>query len=201
MFGRVRAPSSSPESLERPPPKIIKDDPLSVYEATLMKLRVGSQRHLHSLPEAARDVDGDCSSVTVSESPTSPSSPCAEMMTIESNHISANLLRSSENVSLNEEAIMMDTDDSVESVSLTSSDDQSTGSLKQHGSRNVSVLYLFTKFKDSQRALSSSREAKRSLTNGSVSFSSDSGSQSLSTTKGQEELESTSSFPVNQIQD
>ncbi|GKV13846.1 hypothetical protein SLEP1_g24818 [Rubroshorea leprosula] len=114
MFGRVRAPSSSPESLERPPPKIIKDDPLSVYEATLMKLRVGSQRHLHSLPEAARDVDGDCSSVTVSESPTSPSSPCAEMMTIESNHISANLLRSSENVSLNEEVIMMDTDDSVE---------------------------------------------------------------------------------------
>ncbi|KAF2619396.1 hypothetical protein F2Q68_00041138 [Brassica cretica] len=31
MFGRLRPPPSSPDSLERYPAKIIKDDPLSVY--------------------------------------------------------------------------------------------------------------------------------------------------------------------------
>ncbi|KAL4283051.1 hypothetical protein GQ457_16G031570 [Hibiscus cannabinus] len=44
MFGRVRASPSSLDSFETPPSKIIKDDSLSVYEATLMKLKLGSQR-------------------------------------------------------------------------------------------------------------------------------------------------------------
>ncbi|KAJ0248447.1 hypothetical protein HA466_0155460 [Hirschfeldia incana] len=43
MFGRLRPPPSSPDSLERYPAKIIKDDPLSVYESTLLKLKQGSR--------------------------------------------------------------------------------------------------------------------------------------------------------------
>ncbi|KAK8488952.1 hypothetical protein V6N13_060928 [Hibiscus sabdariffa] len=44
MFGRVRA-SPSLDSFETPS-KIIKDDSLSIYEITLIKLKLGSQRHL-----------------------------------------------------------------------------------------------------------------------------------------------------------
>uniref|UniRef100_A0A1J3GTU8 Uncharacterized protein n=1 Tax=Noccaea caerulescens TaxID=107243 RepID=A0A1J3GTU8_NOCCA len=43
MFGRLRPPPSSPDCLERYPAKIIKDDPLSVYESTLLKLKQGSR--------------------------------------------------------------------------------------------------------------------------------------------------------------
>ncbi|CAH8307243.1 unnamed protein product [Eruca vesicaria subsp. sativa] len=43
MFGRLRPPPTSPDSLERYPAKIIKDDPLSVYESTLLKLKQGSR--------------------------------------------------------------------------------------------------------------------------------------------------------------
>ncbi|KAF8100098.1 hypothetical protein N665_0231s0036 [Sinapis alba] len=43
MFGRLRPPPSSPDSLERYPAKIIKDDRLSVYESTLLKLKQGSR--------------------------------------------------------------------------------------------------------------------------------------------------------------
>ncbi|KAE8667936.1 Nucleoside diphosphate kinase 2, IA IA,NDPK IA,ATNDPK2 [Hibiscus syriacus] len=46
MFGRVRAsPSPSLDSFETPPSKIIKDDSLSIYETTLMKLKLGSKCH------------------------------------------------------------------------------------------------------------------------------------------------------------
>ncbi|CAH8267887.1 unnamed protein product [Arabidopsis lyrata] len=44
MFGRLRPPPSPPDCLERYPAKIIKDDPLSVYESTLLKLKQGSTR-------------------------------------------------------------------------------------------------------------------------------------------------------------
>ncbi|XP_057548927.1 uncharacterized protein LOC130827277 [Amaranthus tricolor] len=50
MFGRIRASPSPVEclELERLPSKIYKDDSLSIYEATLMKLKKGSQRCLSS---------------------------------------------------------------------------------------------------------------------------------------------------------
>ncbi|KFK34154.1 hypothetical protein AALP_AA5G107600 [Arabis alpina] len=53
MFGRLRPPPSPPESLERYPAKIIKDDPLSVYETTLLKLKQGSRLDTSSETEAA----------------------------------------------------------------------------------------------------------------------------------------------------
>ncbi|EEF51849.1 hypothetical protein RCOM_1507320 [Ricinus communis] len=71
MFGRVRAASSSLDSLERPPSKIFKDDPLSIYETTLIKLKLGSQRDLNSpspSEEAGEEMESDCSTITVSTS-------------------------------------------------------------------------------------------------------------------------------------
>ncbi|XP_058763412.1 uncharacterized protein LOC131636831 [Vicia villosa] len=45
MFGRIRASPSSLDSLEgSPPSKILKDDSFSIYEATLMKLKLGAKR-------------------------------------------------------------------------------------------------------------------------------------------------------------
>ncbi|KAI5678365.1 hypothetical protein M9H77_09315 [Catharanthus roseus] len=73
MLGRVRRPSiSSLEQLEleRPPLKIIKDDPLSIYESTLRKLKEGSQRCKSLPPEEATTTDishkESCCSDTIS---------------------------------------------------------------------------------------------------------------------------------------
>ncbi|GAY51010.1 hypothetical protein CUMW_130990 [Citrus unshiu] len=56
MLGRVRAASSTPYDLEleRMPSKLIKDDSLSIYEATLMKLKLGARRDLGPPPEELR---------------------------------------------------------------------------------------------------------------------------------------------------
>ncbi|CAJ1973664.1 unnamed protein product [Sphenostylis stenocarpa] len=43
MFGRIRASNSSLENLEGSPSKILKDDSFSIYEATLMKLKIGAR--------------------------------------------------------------------------------------------------------------------------------------------------------------
>ncbi|XP_027915546.1 uncharacterized protein LOC114174996 [Vigna unguiculata] len=43
MFGRIRASTSSLETLEGSPSKILKDDTFSIYEATLMKLKNGAR--------------------------------------------------------------------------------------------------------------------------------------------------------------
>ncbi|KAH9621719.1 hypothetical protein KSS87_007589 [Heliosperma pusillum] len=55
MFGRIRSsPSLSSSSMvewfeqERPPSKLLKDDSLSIFEATLMKLKQGSRHCLSS---------------------------------------------------------------------------------------------------------------------------------------------------------
>ncbi|GAB2269716.1 hypothetical protein Dimus_004638 [Dionaea muscipula] len=54
MLGRIRVPPSPLESLEleeRSPLKIVKQDSLSIYETTLLKLKEGSQRSLSSPDE------------------------------------------------------------------------------------------------------------------------------------------------------
>ncbi|XAR67927.1 hypothetical protein NMG60_11002869 [Bertholletia excelsa] len=68
MLGRVRPSPSSLEclELERPATKIIKDDSLSIYEATLAKLREGSRRALVPLSEQAHGTDE--SSISASNS-------------------------------------------------------------------------------------------------------------------------------------
>ncbi|KAH7549758.1 hypothetical protein JRO89_XS13G0077700 [Xanthoceras sorbifolium] len=128
MFGRVRAASSTLDNLEleRAPSKLIKDDSLSIYEATLMKLKLGSQRNLDPLSEMAVGAESSCASADVPAS-------CGDALS-----------------SPHHDIMMMDTDcSSASSLSSSSSDCHSTGSLKQHQSRNVSVLYLFSKYKNS----------------------------------------------------
>ncbi|KAK3225163.1 hypothetical protein Dsin_005025 [Dipteronia sinensis] len=120
MFGRVRAASSTLDTLEldRAPSKLIKDDSLSIYEATLMKLKLGSQRNLDpSLEEMAMGTESGCASADVPKC-------CGH-----------------------HDTKMMDTDCSSANSLSTYSD-----CLKQHQSRNVSVLYLFSKYKSSGQA-------------------------------------------------
>ncbi|CAI0548197.1 unnamed protein product [Linum tenue] len=73
MFGRLRPPSSSLDSLEmeRSHSKFLKDDSLSVYEATLMKLKLGSQRAVLLPPHPDDDpMDAETDSVSSSSSST-----------------------------------------------------------------------------------------------------------------------------------
>ncbi|MBA0588816.1 hypothetical protein Gorai_001906 [Gossypium raimondii] len=110
MFGRVRA-SPSPSSVdcfEIPPSKIIKDDSLSIYETTLMKLKLGSQRHLISPPPTTAADLTDCASGTV------PS-----------------------NTNSDDESMVIDTDCSPVSVSYTSSDFESTSNFNSQQGSNV----------------------------------------------------------------
>ncbi|XP_010515167.1 PREDICTED: uncharacterized protein LOC104791064 [Camelina sativa] len=62
MFGRLRPPPSSPDCLERYPAKIIKDDPLSVYESTLLKLKQGSKLETSSETEGEENLSLSSSS-------------------------------------------------------------------------------------------------------------------------------------------
>ncbi|CAH1423229.1 unnamed protein product [Lactuca virosa] len=60
MLGRVRACSlSSLEVLEmeRTPSKLLKDDSLSIYEKTLLKLQQGSHRDLSLIPDESMNTD------------------------------------------------------------------------------------------------------------------------------------------------
>ncbi|CAI9113045.1 OLC1v1013572C1 [Oldenlandia corymbosa var. corymbosa] len=77
LLGRVRRPSiASLEALEmeRSSPKIIKDDHLSVYESTLMKLKEGSQRCQTLNQTDAMSTDVSC--VTATDSTESSSAGC-----------------------------------------------------------------------------------------------------------------------------
>ncbi|CAN1777218.1 hypothetical protein LINPERHAP1_LOCUS13964 [Linum perenne] len=67
MFGRLRPPTSSPDSLEleRSYSKFFKDDSLSVYEATLMKLKRGSQLATTYSCHPPIESETDCISSTI----------------------------------------------------------------------------------------------------------------------------------------
>ncbi|KAK2648073.1 hypothetical protein Ddye_015562 [Dipteronia dyeriana] len=125
MFGRVRAASSTLDTLEleRAPSKLIKDDSLSIYEATLLKLKLGSQRNLDPPSEMAMGTESGCASADVPKC-------CGDGLS-----------------SPHHDTKMVDTDCSSADTLSTSSD-----CLKQHQGRNASVLYLFSKYKSSGQA-------------------------------------------------
>ncbi|KAF2314159.1 hypothetical protein GH714_023799 [Hevea brasiliensis] len=139
MFGRLRPSTSSLDSLERPPSKIFKDDPLSIYEATLIKLKLGSQRDLSSSFKETMEMESDCSAATASSS--------MELVNLDP------MLCTSTNVSEthqrlvtspDEEAMAIDTISSCASNLSSRRACQSTGDSKQLQSRNISLLYLFS---------------------------------------------------------
>ncbi|KAM7483420.1 hypothetical protein LguiB_008003 [Lonicera macranthoides] len=147
MLGRVRvSPSNSLEELEleRLPSKILKDDSLSIYEHTLMKLKQGSQNAL--------------------------SSPIEDAM-----NTSKSYTTHGHGVSPNDEAMMPEADCSSSSMTTTtspsSSNCQSVDTLSEHHKRNVSVRYMFSRYKSSRHALNSPNEESSVIEDGS-SFSS-----------------------------
>ncbi|XP_022137500.1 uncharacterized protein LOC111008931 [Momordica charantia] len=143
MFGRIRS-SSSLDSLERPPSKILKDDCLSIYEATLVKLKLGSQRE--SSPPTKEDALED------GETDTNSSSLSAEAMKTECYNNPASFPKGSHELadSPKEDLMTIDSDYSTASTTSTpeaSEDCQSTEYSPQRRIRS-SILYLFSKFKN-----------------------------------------------------
>ncbi|KAJ6410343.1 hypothetical protein OIU84_007152 [Salix udensis] len=193
MFGRVRASSSSLDSLERPSSKILKDDSLSIYEATLMKLKLGSHRDQSSPFEETVDMESESSSTTSASS------------FMESNNSSTTALKSLQHVitSPDEEAMTLDSDRSSACDQLSFSSMQSTGDSKDQRSRNVSVLFLFSKYTNSRQALTPSGELVRCnliARNCSTStYASCSNSQSPGISKEQSEHECLSSSSACQM--
>ncbi|KAL9338051.1 hypothetical protein Peur_069820 [Populus x canadensis] len=188
MFGRVRASSSSPDYLERPSSKILKDDSLSIYEATLMKLKLGSQRDQSSPFEETVEMESESSTTSASSF-------------VESNNTSTTALKSLQHVitSPDEEVMTIDSDSSS-SDQLSFSAMLSTGDSKDQRSRNVSVLYLFSKYNYSRQALTPSGEAMLIASSCSAStYASSSNSQSLGISKEQSEHERLSSSSACQM--
>ncbi|XP_030494563.2 uncharacterized protein LOC115710334 [Cannabis sativa] len=182
MFGRVRPASFSSSSLEsfdldRPHSKIIKEDSLSVYEATLVKLKLGSQRNLSSLPKNESDVDGGLGSCSNSLEP----------MKIDLKSPSASGSEFTSSLNELEEVVTMDTDYLSHSDTVKNS---------KHKEESIaSIFYLFSKFK---KAVSTSPEDSLAVENGygasiSPSFTT---SQSLDITVQQSENEFVPSLPV-----
>ncbi|KAM0979373.1 hypothetical protein ACFX13_015519 [Malus domestica] len=191
MFGKIRASSCPAESLERPPSKIFKDDSLSIYEATLMKLKLGSKRNL-----------GPCSD-EVGETDTTGStsrSPDSEPMKIEANCASSAGTSPGCIEAANypqEEFMTLDTDCSSPRSSMSFSDCHSAGTSKQQQGTNISVLYLFSKFKRAQEASCSFSGDAMMTENAGISPSSG-GCQSFNSTE-QSEQECVNSLPASQI--
>ncbi|KAL3716763.1 hypothetical protein ACJRO7_008360 [Eucalyptus globulus] len=145
MLGRVRGPSSSPDSLERSTAKLLKHDSLSIYEATLLKLKQGSQQfqgsptsefvqpHDHSAGSsdcgAAMTMDCDCSCPNPSDS-------------------QLKLPHEKNAITVNDACILSSAGDAHVTVNL-----------KQRINGDVSILHLFSKYKSSQHSASNSKMA------------------------------------------
>ncbi|KAL2321716.1 hypothetical protein Fmac_026095 [Flemingia macrophylla] len=144
MFGRIRASTSSLETLEGSPSKILKDDTFSIYEATLMKLKLGARRDSSACTssEEINEAIDDCS----------VSATCAE-----GENLKADLNAASTSCS---EITMMDTRFDGSSFPRVSNSEQRRQS-------NVSILHFY-KVDDTGRAgKSSSGETTASARNGS----------------------------------
>lgn len=110
-----------------------------------MKLKLGSQRELSSPSEQT---------VPQIETDSGSSSSCAGVMKINADCSE----KSSQGIVVSpyEEAMTIDTECSSGSVLQGSIDSPCLGSKKQQQNRNVSILYLFSKIKDSRRQVVSS---------------------------------------------
>ncbi|CAB4280561.1 unnamed protein product [Prunus armeniaca] len=187
MFGKVRASSCPAESLERPPSKILKDDSLSIYEATLMKLKLGSKRNLSPC-----EIDNGSTSSSSNLEPMKIDVNCASAAASQGN------IEVASSPQEQEEFMTLDTDCSSVTSSTSSTDCHSLGTSKQQQSTNVSVLYLFSKFKRAQEDICSSSGDAMTIESASISPSS-SGCQSLNSTEQHLEKECVDSLPARHI--
>ncbi|KAK8471356.1 hypothetical protein PHAVU_003G208400 [Phaseolus vulgaris] len=139
MFGRIRASTSSLETLEGSPSKILKDDTLSIYEATLMKLKIGARL------DTSEVIDDS-----------SVSSPCAK----EANQPDFNPESTS-----SPETTMMDTESDNSSPRV--SDIVSSGDSEQRRQVNLSILNFFKVVDTGHERASSSVKTTTSTESGS----------------------------------
>ncbi|KAD4889062.1 hypothetical protein R6Q59_034049 [Mikania micrantha] len=117
MLGRVRACSlSSLEVLEmeRTPSKLLKDDSLSIYEKTLLKLQQGSQHNLNSIPDESTNL-----------------STSSSMSTVTTNEASM-------------------TENAADCASTSLGNNQSTIISKDEPRGNLSIFYMFSRYKASR---------------------------------------------------
>ncbi|KAM1128884.1 hypothetical protein ACFX13_039481 [Malus domestica] len=193
MFGRIRASSCPAESLERPPSKILKDDSLSIYGNTTAPLPPITSLHF-----AKRNLSPCSNEAGETDAGSTSSSPDSEPMKIDANCASSagtspGCIEAAS--SPQEEFMTLDTDCSSPRSSTSFSDCHSTGTLKQQRSTNVSVFYLFSKFKRAQEAICSSSGDTTMTENASISPSS-SGCQSFNSTEHSEQ-ECMNSLPAS----
>ncbi|KAL1371374.1 hypothetical protein HN51_001591 [Arachis hypogaea] len=158
MFGRIRAASSSLDTLDGSPSKILKDDSFSIYEATLLKLKLGAKRG---------DVSAQAVEMDESRDDSSASSSCVEEadMTHNCNNLPSASISQHHIIT---EITMMDTD-------CSSSDIACTGNNTGQGSHNnVSILRFFKVKEPSNSSVSSCGEvvSAKEGSSGSVSSSS-----------------------------
>ncbi|KAE9601398.1 hypothetical protein Lal_00023934 [Lupinus albus] len=149
MFGRIRATPSSLECFEDSPSKILKDDSFSIYETTLMKLKLGAKLDISASSEMdevindssinSENMKSNCSSV----SEASPSSS-KQMITSSPSEV-------------------MDIDFDIDCSSVTTSPcfsgHVSHGNLEQPRNKNVSILHFFKLKGPGYASVSSCREA------------------------------------------
>ncbi|KAI4336279.1 hypothetical protein L6164_014823 [Bauhinia variegata] len=149
MFGRIRALPSSPDDTELPPSKILNDASFSIYEATLMKLKLGAQRDINVTSKEVDKIINDAA-ITL---------PCDEVTNLEANSSAAST-SSSQAIPIispgDEMTMMIDTDCSSTSLSPSSASRFSMGNQEQPRHKNVSILNLFSKYKDSKLSQSGS---------------------------------------------
>ncbi|KAF7833948.1 uncharacterized protein G2W53_008807 [Senna tora] len=143
MFGRIRASPSSSDTLEGSPSKILKHDSFSIYEATLMKLKMGAQRDLSAFSKESDE--------NINDSATSSS--ILEGINVESNCV-AGSASSSQHIQ-GDDMMIIDRDCSSLSTS-PSSDQVSIGTWEQPRRNDVSIVHFFSKLKDSRRASNTS---------------------------------------------
>ncbi|XP_057419726.1 uncharacterized protein LOC130713913 [Lotus japonicus] len=138
MFGKIRASSSS---LEGCPSKLLKDDSFSIYEATLMKLKLGAQRD-----SSARESSQEMEEIVTDSSDAN----------MDADRNLPNASRSHHSPG-DDEIIMTGTDTDCSSVTASASfsGGVSTGNSEQRKHGNVSILHFF-KLKDSGQVTGSS---------------------------------------------
>jgi hypothetical protein len=152
-----------------------------------MKLKLGSQRELSS-PSHQIEIDSALSS------------SCAGAMEIKAHCSSATTSKNSQDIAISphEEVMAIDAESSSGSGSI---DSHSTGGTKQRRNSNLSLLYLFSKFKNSRQAVSSSCEDAMAIEDAcSASISTSScDCQSLGSMELQMDQQCVSSLPLCQM--
>lgn len=160
MLGRIRVLPSSPseifEAEERSPPaKIVKQDSLSIYEATLLKLKEGSQRSHSSWEEGFADgtASSSLSTISVETSEQNLSSAVENGMVLDEPLVGSSDSSHCLSVlsSQNEGELLANGDCSTGSVSPGLISGKCKG-------RNLSISYLFSKYKSARRGQSFSCE-------------------------------------------